>query len=408
MTQLTDELRKIKEIGNLENGLVRTSPSSSHWPLKIEDFAAWLLAQSRFRAPSACMAELLATIRANESRVLEIMPVWGMAPKARFDLRNGISILPIEDLPSSRLKDLMMHKRRHQFSFEIHTSSPMPGAAIVKETVHGPLFEGPNSEAVIKSNLQSDQILAALMSSTEGERQKSFEKAAQLMDEKVTADRTGESIGFLAQEILEVIALLAPKPLFTLAHWYQRPVNIPLAGALGAYSGPTNDHPFHIALEKQDYPVAHIQALVAQYLDLDPETRKGLRTPLTRLNQGRRQLEHHTPDGAAIDFGIAAESLLTQDRDHDAPISFLLRARGALMLGGTAEERRENYNTLRALYELRSKVAHRGSIVDNAPIGVSEANRKRLDSAQRICTALIVAIIRQGKFPDWDALMFGW
>jgi hypothetical protein len=227
--------------------------------------------------------------------------------------------------------------------------------------------------------------------------------------------RESTSIYNSAEELALVVALCAPRPIFPLGQWYQRPIDLPLVGTLGGYSGPTNDHPFYIAIDQQDYPVTEIEALVRRYRALDPNTRRRLRTPLSRLNQGRRQQAHHTVEAAAIDLGIAAEALLTQDRDPDAPISFTLRARGTLLLSGTPEERRRNYEALKDLYDLRSKVAHEGLIVDRANIPYSERDRIRLrkasttvHSGETVCIALVRKIIETGQFPSWDALMFGW
>ena len=85
------------------------------------------------------------------------------------------------------------------------------------------------------------------------------------------------------------------------------------------------------------------------------------------------------------------------------------------MLGGTPEERHHNYDALRDLYDLRSKVAHEGSIVDRTNIPHSERDRVRLREAsttvrsgEEVCKALIRKVIELGHFPSWDALMFGW
>ncbi len=413
LLQVTNELRKIEELANLEGGVIRNSPSSESSPLKLEGFANWVLAQSRFRPAEECVEELLTTVRRNNSSILEIIPVWGISPKVRFDLDEGLSVVPISELPPSRLKDLMTGKKRHAFSFEIANSSPKPGAAIIRQTIDGPLFEGPKSQAAMRTERRSQLMLAAVMSPTQETKREAFDALAQMMD-PVKAVRESTSIALFAQELSEVIALLVSKPIFALAQWYQRPPNTPLLGAVGAYGGPTNDHPFYLGIEQQDYPIDEIKDLVRQYLGLDQNIRKRLRTPLVRLNQGRRHLEHHSVEAAAVDLGIAAEALLTQDREHDAPISFVLRVRGSLMLGGTAAEKKKNYGILRDLYGLRSRVAHDGSIVDRDTLLLSQAAREDLRTAteqakagQGVCIALITSIIRQGSFPDWEQLMFG-
>ena len=261
---------------------------------------------------------------------------------------------------------------------------------------------------------ESEQVLAVLLATSEEAKHEALKRYAEMLD-PLKAAKESMSIAPLAEELATVIGLLTPKPIFTLGQWYQRPENTPLVGLLASWSGPTSDHPFYISIDKQDYRLSEIEALVQQYQALDDSIRKKLCTPLSRLNQSRRQLEHNTIEAAAIDLGIAAESLLTQDRDRDAPISFLVRTRGTLLLGGTPGTRKQNYNALRDLYNLRSEVAHNGMIADRTAILSSEKTRRRFAEAaeqvrvgQRLCTELLIAVIQRGGFPDWDALMLGW
>jgi hypothetical protein len=378
--RLTECLLEIPEVAGIEGGVMRPFPGVQMRPVKAEKFAHWLLAQSRYRAPEECLNDLLDTIRRNESPITEIVPIWGISPKSPLDLGNGWMVVPISDLPRSPLKDLLMGKKRHQFSFEIPNSFARAGAALIRETKHGPLYEGPVSVRTAEFQGRAEPF----------------------------------GVGPRAQEIAGVIALLTPKPIFVLSRWYQRPENTPLLGRISEYPGPNRDRPFYVSIEPQDYATADITSLIGRYESLSGDVRKRLRTPLARLNQGRRHLECGRVEDAAIDLGIAAEALLTQDRDKDAPISYVLRMRGTLMLGGTPDERRQNYGKLRDLYDLRSRVAHAGSIVDDpmshsagARAQLAEA-KERCKSGQRICTELILAVIRHGSFPDWDQLVFGW
>ena len=48
LSELTDELRKIDSIARLEGGIIHYLRTSNANPLKVESFAQWLLAQSRF------------------------------------------------------------------------------------------------------------------------------------------------------------------------------------------------------------------------------------------------------------------------------------------------------------------------------------------------------------------------
>ena len=413
LQSLVITLRGVPRLAEMEGGIAHHSPSG-HGSISLDSIAHWLLAQARTCPPEDCVGRLMKAIEKNESPLLEIVPIWGISPRVTIDLGEGMKIVPIQHLLPSRLKDLFTGKKRHRFSFDIANSSPRPGAAIIKETVHGPLYEPSTSEAASASRRQSELVLSALMAPTDAGRQKAFTEMARTMD-PLKAARESTSIYNSAEELATVVALCTDRPIFPLGQWYQRPIDLPLVGTLGGYSGPTNDHPFYIAIDQQDYPVAEIEALVQRYRALDPNTRRRLKTPLNRLNQGRRQQAHHTVEAAAIDLGIAAEALLTQDRDIDPSISFTLRARGTLLLGGTPVERRRTYEALKDLYELRSKVAHEGSIVDRTNIPHSERDRGRLGKAsttvrsgETVCIALIRKIIETGQFPSWDALLFGW
>lgn len=410
---LSTSLRRIPQLNALDGGIAHYSPFGSR-SISLDAIAHWLLAQARVAPAQDCVDRLMAIVAKNESALSEIVPVWGISPHVSIELGDGLKIVPIQNLPPSRLKDLFAGKRRHKYSFDIANSSPRPGAAIVKEIVHGPLYEPFTSPAAIASKRRSELMLAAFMGQTEAQKQAALTELAKLSD-PLEATLESTSIYNEAVELATVVALCAPRPIFPIGHWFQRPVDLPLVGTIGSYSGPTNDHPFYIAIDQQDYSVAEIQAVVHHYRALNDTTRNRLRTPLNRLNQGRRQRAHHTVEAAAIDLGIAAEALLTQDRDRDAPISFTLRARGTLLLGGSPEDRRRNYEALRSLYDLRSKVAHEGSIADRTKMPQSSRDQIRLDEAtatarlgEEVCIAMIRRIIEAGQFPTWDALMFGW
>ena len=93
-------------------------------------------------APEACLDDLLAAVRTNASQLWEIVPIWGISPQRPFAIGNGLTVVPIQEIPRSRLKDLLTGKKRHQFSFELPNSSARPGAAFVHETFDGPMYEG--------------------------------------------------------------------------------------------------------------------------------------------------------------------------------------------------------------------------------------------------------------------------
>ena len=235
-------LRESPWLAAYDGGMANYSPSGQA-SISLDAIANWLLAQARTRGPEDSWALLHRAFAENKSSLLEIVPIWGISPRIPIDLGDGIKIVPIDVLPPSRLKDLFTGTKRHKYSFDVANSSPRPGAAVVKETLHGPLFESASSEAARKTHRQSELMLRMLMAPTQEEREGAIREMGEMMD-PLKAVRASSSIYSEAEELIRVVALLCPRPLFALGQWYQRPNDLPLVGQLGGYSGPTNDHPF--------------------------------------------------------------------------------------------------------------------------------------------------------------------
>ncbi len=99
----------------------------------------------------------------------------------------------------------------------------------------------------------------------------------------------------------------------------------------------------------------------------------------------------------AIDVGIALEVLLLHDSGKDrGELRYRLSERGAKILGGNGAQQLERFRKLKAIYDLRSKAVHIGSIEDN------EATRARLVEAREFCGLIAGRIIKLGGFPDWE------
>lgn len=83
---------------------------------------------------------------------------------------------------------------------------------------------------------------------------------------------------------------------------------------------------------------------------------------LRRINLGRRRV---SPGDTAIDAAIALEALLG-DPNSSADMTYKLRLRCALFLAETLDGRRAISEEVKALYALRSKVAHGGEPKEGA------------------------------------------
>ena len=157
LAALTALLRQTPWLEEYEGGTAHYSPSG-HASIGLDAIAHWMLAQARISSPEECLERLHKTFTVNQSPVLEVVPIWGISPANPIDLGNGLLIVPIEELPPSRLRDLFTGTKRHRFSFDIANSSPRPGAAVVKETVHGPIYESASSPSAVNSRRQGELL----------------------------------------------------------------------------------------------------------------------------------------------------------------------------------------------------------------------------------------------------------
>lgn len=99
-----------------------------------------------------------------------------------------------------------------------------------------------------------------------------------------------------------------------------------------------------------------------------------------------------------IDLGIVLESLYLND-GNTSELRFRLALHAAWHLGTGGAERSRLLSELRAIYDLRSRAVHTGSIDD------TQATRDSLATAQEHCRQAIIHLISGGVFPDWDRLV---
>jgi hypothetical protein len=168
-----------------------------------------------------------------------------------------------------------------------------PGAAILKETQHGPIYLPADAEAAQPINNQIKRLLAVVMPIIQGAEappEAMQQLAADMGRERLEEMRQDTSIASLAEELSLVVALCIDHPIFPVGQAYQLSEDLPLVGSPAGYGGPTNDLPFNLPVDAQDYPLQEIEALVRSYFRLGQEVRRRLKTPLRRLNTGRKEI----------------------------------------------------------------------------------------------------------------------
>jgi hypothetical protein len=410
LNELILVLSSLPWLKEFEGGVAKHTGASSS-TIVMESFAHWLLAQTRMHSAQVALDLLHEIIHRNSEDLFDVVPVWGFSPRQSIDLGHGLTIVPVELLPKSRLKEYFLRVERHRFSNELAHMHPQPGAALIKISKLGPIYEPRTSRAAKAMRMTGNNLIRAMEAQGEQRRRLFMALGEKSLSEQANSPA---SIFEEAEDLLAVMALICPNPIFALGQWYQRPDYLPIVAGMGSFGWPRNEHPFNFPIEKHDYDCSNLASLVNNYRELPLDTKKRLKTPLARLNMARMQLAHRTIEPAAMDLGIAAESLLTQDRDSDAPISYLLRVRGALLMGGSADERRNNYRILRDIYNLRSKVAHNGALAEPLKFNSTAAARKHhdeirssLEKGMFLCRSMMRKVIESGKFPIWDDLLLG-
>lgn len=141
-------------------------------------------------------------------------------------------------------------------------------------------------------------------------------------------------------------------------------------------------------------PASAFQQLLQSLSRLPEKSRNRLRSALDRLNSGFRR---HTPGDKALDASIALETAVGTADGH-GEITYRLRLRAALILGGSLGDRVNVWKATNKLYALRSAVVHRGGVTGRAAAG--DEARAGLDVAAKV----IRRLIEIGDVPDWSVV----
>ena len=386
--RLTDVLRDDPILRRFEDTTLQSSPGSEGFYGRdtLRQMAQWLLAQSRKRAPEEVVDQLETFVRTNSVRVRHVVALWGTHPSQQIEVHPGIRLVPLTSLPRSRYKDELtdVSVYRNRLPYErAFTLRPKADAALVQEFVQEPVF----SSGPLR---------------TEAERQTVADTLRVVHEQHETM-----------LEIARCLVLAQNSAIYPILHWYH-PDDTPLFG--GAQSGGATalEHIHGFGVPAEEFDQDSVKSLVSGYFGLDEATRDRLRVPLTRLNSSMMRRRKNEVEDASIDLGIAMEALLTKERDYDAPVSYLLRLRGTVLLGGDSDTRRRNYVRIKELYALRSKAAHGENVT--ASISVPRGpNRQRrsvdarefLSEGTKLCADMIKAVIRRGEIPDWEAMVAG-
>lgn len=144
---------------------------------------------------------------------------------------------------------------------------------------------------------------------------------------------------------------------------------------------------------------ADVLSAFEDFKRLTPNNKNRFRRVLQRLSHCKRRLE--TVD-RILELGIALEMLLLNELNTRDQLSLTFRLRGAWLAASTPEERLENYELLREIYNYRSQAAHNGFLDNNDTRNAEERFPKYVALTERICRILLCQPDRQ-----WDRLVLG-
>jgi hypothetical protein len=189
---------------------------------------------------------------------------------------------------------------------------------------------------------------------------------------------------------------------FPVAHWFQADIEAPLVDGVWGWGGSEPYWHFTSAIEPTNYDPDRIREVFNKWLALTSGFRRKLNVAVNRVNAA---LVNRSIEDTALDLGMALESMLTSDLDPDASISYMVRLRGALLLGGGTDERLINFRLLRDIYRLRSKAAHGLQIND---MTVSQAGFRPSENLVKGCSMavqILQGLINLGSMPVWDEII---
>lgn len=295
--------------------------------------------------------------------VMNCLWVLGIEADRTIELDDGVQIVPIAEMPTSREKE---HFQQHEFNFAPH-QMPKPKAAITSQC------------DVVKT------VLPNTRRERSDENQKFWEVTQQLADIAL---------------LLNAVEGVSCVPYFSTSYSLSdMPPGI-FAGSGGGFS--LYDVFGYRSSKLSAGSTDQINELRRAFVALTQTDRIRMGRVLSRLSQAkrRRQIEDKI-----LDLGIAMEMALLDDNKSHDQLSLTFRLRGSWFIATDYEERQVIYQQLNEIYQYRSQVAHSGVLAGNDRAKIQYVIDHFPEYAllsERIVRALIFR-----PHPDWKSLILG-
>lgn len=280
-----------------------------------------------------------------------------------------MELLPYEALPDSRTKEWIARPRDHSGYPGFFSSMLMfpPKVAILRRCEISPVFF-----------------------STSGEEPP--QKADPLQNQRMLED---------AMLALTLVGPSCPVPA---GSWFT--FEDPDIEATSVYGGVSA--PFLEVLPWGFDPSIHLDSesvkeIVPMFLSAKDPLKTSLRLALRRFNQAMRRPPH---GDRALDLAISLESILS---DAPGDNTFKVSLRAGLLTNGSTNEKVKVRSLIRALYGIRSALAHDGVIPRDIKV-TGSGKRSASDvvsESTEVCAALLKTILHRGTIPDWYKFELG-
>ena len=148
--------------------------------------------------------------------------------------------------------------------------------------------------------------------------------------------------------------------------------------------------------------VEDLSKIYKAYSGLSEKEKGRWQRVLSRLSQAKRRIQ---VEDKILDLGISLEMMLLDDNKNNDQLSLSFRLRGSWLISDDENERIENYQTFKELYEYRSQVAHTG-ILEKGDYKKINSVRENFGKFQQVAEKTGVRLLLNGK-PDWAKLVLG-
>lgn len=343
-----------------EKGAV-THPSGAYGQLGFH-LSEWLIVKALESNgdASAAIAQLASFVKSNAANVFYTIALTGLEVTRTTKFKEGFELVNFNKVPEHHFKNVLLGKAEDH----LHRVEPLakPTAALMYRFRHSPVYVRDISQLQKRPN--------------------------------ILVLRTTQM-----HSLSRLMTLIGPCAPNAIASWYTFEDEVP--GVVGmSWSQPKHEIPPSAALRTGKFSGAEARKLFRAFEKLSDEDKDAIQVPIERLNLSLRRSK---AIDRAIELGISLESLLTGGRSPSNAIAYVIRLHGALLAAGTTTTKRNNFELLKAVYDLRSRAVHGGKLPKHRKLsGEQRLTDDILWEGSVICADIIRKIINRGGIPDWD------